>query len=120
MTTRNHSAEIAQYTSRKWYLAILVVILATVGAFVPPLVSAWLFGADKPLVVLSGAEWVSVITLVTGLYIGGNVWQKHVENRTKRHLASLDPLHSGVDGGDDEEKKEDEIKDEDDDSDKEA
>lgn len=119
MTAKNHIAESAQYTSRKWYLAILVVILATVGAFVPPLVSAWLFGADKPLVVLSGAEWVSVITLVTGLYIGGNVWQKHVENRTKRHLASLDPLHSGVDGGDDED-DEKKTKDEDDDSDKEA
>lgn len=68
--------------SRKWALALLVVILATVGAFIPPLVSAWIFKAAKPLVILTGTEWVSVITMVTAAYIGGNVWQKHVENKT--------------------------------------
>jgi len=68
--------------SRKWVLVLLVVSLATLGAFVPPLLSAWLFGAAKPLFLLSGAEWVSVITMVTAAYIGGNVWQKHVEKKS--------------------------------------
>lgn len=68
--------------SRKWALALLVVILATVGTFIPPLVSAWIFKAAKPLIILTGTEWVSVITMVTAAYIGGNVWQKHVENKT--------------------------------------
>lgn len=67
--------------SRKWILVLLVVALATIGAFVPPLLSAWAFGATKPLFLLSGAEWVSVITMVTAAYIGGNVWQKHVEKK---------------------------------------
>ena len=65
--------------SRKWRLTLLILVLATVGAFVPPLLSAWLFGAVKPLVILSGAEWVSVVSLVAGAYCSTNVWQKHVE-----------------------------------------
>jgi hypothetical protein len=80
------------YTSRKWKLILLIVILATLGAFLPPLVSAWLFGAEKPLVILSGTEWVSVITLVSGAYLGANVWQKYVQKK------QLDPTESGVQG----------------------
>lgn len=67
--------------SRKWLLVLLVVVLATVGAFVPPLLSAWMFGATKPLIILSGAEWVSIITMIVAAYITGNVWQKHVEKK---------------------------------------
>jgi predicted Na+-dependent transporter len=93
----------AQYLSRKWKLVLLVVILATLGAFLPPLVSAWLFGAEKPLVILSGTEWVSVVTLSVSAYFGANVWQKHVEKRRQ-----LDIEASGVQGGDDENVSEDE------------
>lgn len=91
-----------QYPSRKWKLVLLVVILATLGAFLPPLISAWLFGAEKPLVILSGTEWVSVVTLSVSAYFGANVWQKHVEKKR------LDIEASGVQGGDDEEISEDE------------
>jgi len=68
--------------SRKWALALLVVILATVGALVPPMVSAWVFGAVEPLKVITGAEWVSVATMVSAAYIGGNIWQKHIEKKS--------------------------------------
>ncbi len=61
--------------SRKWVLVLLVVILASIGAFIPPIISI-LLKAVKPLIILSGMEWVSVITMVTAAYIGGNVWQK--------------------------------------------
>ena len=64
--------------SRKWFLVLLVITLASVGAFVPPVVSI-LLKAVKPLIILSGTEWVSVITMVTAAYIGGNVWQKHIQ-----------------------------------------
>lgn len=84
----------AQYPSRKWKLVLLVVMLATVGAFLPPLISAWLLGAEKPLVILSGTEWVSVITLSVSAYFGANVWQKHVEKKNR-----LDLEASGVSGG---------------------
>ncbi len=82
----------AQYMSRKWKLILMVVIFATIGAFLPPLISAWLFGADKPLIILSGTEWVSIITISVGAYFGANVWQKHVEKRP------LDPEDSGAAG----------------------
>jgi len=65
--------------SRKWVLALMVIIIATVAAFVPPLLSTWVFKDTSRVVILTGTEWVSVITLVTGAYIGGNVWQRKVE-----------------------------------------
>lgn len=68
-----------QYMSRKWFLTLLIVALATIGTFIPPMISAWVFGEPKPLVILSGAEWVSVIAMVAAAYIGGNVWQKREE-----------------------------------------
>jgi len=81
MANSNGNGEYKRQMSRKWALALLVVVLATVGAFFPPLFSAWFFNAAKPLVIVSGTEWVSVITMVTAAYIGGNVWQKHVESK---------------------------------------
>ena len=72
----NNNSEKKQL-SRKWFLVLLVIILASVGTFVPPIVSAIL--KTKILVILSGMEWVSVISMVTAAYIGGNVWQKHIQ-----------------------------------------
>jgi hypothetical protein len=94
MRGNNTDANSPQYPSRKWKLVMLVVILATAGAFLPPLVSVWLLGAEKPLVILSGTEFVSLITLVVSAYFGVNVWQKHVERRWPTN-----PEASGV-GGD--------------------
>lgn len=92
-----------QYPSRKWKLIMLVVIVATVAAFLPPLVSAWLMGADKPLVILSGTEWVSVVTISISAYFGANVWQKHVQRRAYLDpygdRTYFDPDDSGVRGG---------------------
>jgi hypothetical protein len=104
----------AQYPSRKWKLVLLVVVLATVGAFLPPPISVWLLGADKPLVILSGTEWVSILTLVVSAYFGANVWQKHVERRWPAR-----PEASGVACGDDDSDDSD-AADDDDDSRKEA
>lgn len=111
----NDNGNGAQYVSRKWKLVLLVVILATVGAFLPPLISAWLLGADKPLVILSGTEWVSIVTLSVSTYFGANVWEKHV-----RRL-HINPEASGVAGDtEDEDDDNDVAVDDDDDSDKEA
>ena len=79
--------------SRKWRLALLVLLLATFGTFLPPIVSVWIFGASKAMVILSGMEWVSVITMVVGLYIGGNVYQKHVE---RKHMGTGVSLNASV------------------------
>ena len=97
------------YVSRKWKLVVLVVILATIGAFLPPLVSVWLFGAEKPLVILSGVEWVSTISLIVAAYFGANVWQKIVQKQESiTDSPEIDPEASSVDRpkADDDEGKE--------------
>jgi hypothetical protein len=71
--------------SRKWDLVLLVFFTAVVAVLVPPLVSVWVFG-KAPLVVLSGTEFVSLITLIVSTYFGANVLQKnitHVATDTK-------------------------------------
>lgn len=66
------------YRSRKWILVLMVVFLATVGTFIPPIVSV-LFGVS-PLVILSGTEFVSLITLIVSAYYGANVFSKRVDS----------------------------------------
>jgi len=64
--------------SRKWVLVLLVLSISTIGTFIPPLLSAWVFKAPTPLFILSGVEYVSLITLIISAYFGANVLQKHV------------------------------------------
>ena len=63
--------------SRKWKLILVVIALSTVGTFAPPLISSWIF-KNSPLVVISGTEYVSVLTLAVSAYFGANVLQKHI------------------------------------------
>lgn len=99
-------------TNRKWHLVLLVVAIATVGLFAPPLLSVWLFGAKQPLVLLSGTEYVSLITLVVSAYFGANVAQRHIETRNaaatfKQMKEATDtPTEADNDGGDDDSDKE--------------
>jgi len=105
----NGSYNGVQYPSRKWKLVLLVVILATIGAFLPPLISAWLLGAEKPMVLLSGTEWVSVITLSVSAYFGANVWQKHVKKRHQLDLEASGVVGDATEpaGGDDDKEEDD-------------
>lgn len=67
--------------SRKLILLYIVVGLATLGAFVPPIISWALALAGKnspPFEILGSTEWVSMISLVVSTYFGSNVWEKHV------------------------------------------
>jgi len=61
--------------SRKFMLVILIIILATLGTFIPPILGLFNF----TLKILSGAEWVTVVSLVIGSYIAGNSWQNRAE-----------------------------------------
>ena len=63
--------------SRKWDLVLLVFFTAVIAVMVPPLVSVWVFG-KPPLIVLSGTEFVSLITLIVSTYFGANVLQKNI------------------------------------------
>jgi hypothetical protein len=67
--------------SRKWKLVLLIVWLSTIGCFFPPLCSVWLFDALRPLTIISGTEYISLLTLATATYFGANVWQKKVEGK---------------------------------------
>ena len=67
-----------KYRSRKWILILVVLIVTSLAVIAPPLLSAWVFGME-PLVIISGTEFVSLVTLVITAYFGANVWQKRVE-----------------------------------------
>ena len=61
--------------SRKYQLVIIIIILATLGTFCPPIFS--IFGIK--FAILSGTEFVSLITLIIGAYFGANAWQNRAE-----------------------------------------
>lgn len=68
-------------TSRKLVLLYIVIILATIGTFVPPIISWIMALAGKnvpPFQILGSTEWVSMISLVVSTYFGSNVWEKQV------------------------------------------
>ena len=67
--------------SRKLILMYVVIVLATLGAFVPPIITWVLTLCGKnapPFEILGSTEWVSMISLVVSTYFGSNVWEKHV------------------------------------------
>lgn len=63
--------------SRKYTFAFLIFITATLMCVLPPTISSWLL-KKEPLIILSGTEWISVVSLVGGFYFGANVWQKKI------------------------------------------
>jgi len=67
--------------SRKLLLLYIVIVLSTLGAFIPPIITWALALAGKnppPFEILGSTEWVSMISLVVSTYFGSNVWEKHV------------------------------------------
>lgn len=77
-------------SSKKWRLVLLVVLLASLGTIVPPILSLWLFDAATPLVIISGTEYVSLLTLIVSAYFGANVWQKQVQKGTALDGSTVD------------------------------
>jgi hypothetical protein len=63
--------------SRKWHLVLLILAIVSIGTFLPPIVSL-IFGLDKPLYILDGTHFVTIITLIVSAYYGANVLEKHV------------------------------------------
>lgn len=67
--------------SRKLFLLYVVIILSTLGTFVPPTLTWILQLMHKnvvPFEILGSTEWVSMMTIVVSSYFGTNVWEKHV------------------------------------------
>ena len=61
--------------SRKYKLTLYAFIAATIIVLFPPLISAFMFKALTPLVILTGTEYITLISMVFGTYFGANVWQ---------------------------------------------
>jgi len=62
-------------SSRKYKLTLYAFIAATIIVLFPPLISAFAFKALTPLVILTGTEYITLISMVFGTYFGANVWQ---------------------------------------------
>jgi hypothetical protein len=65
--------------SRKWKLILLIVWISTIGCYLPPIISVWLFDSIRPLIIISGTEYISLLTLAVASYFGANIWQKKIE-----------------------------------------
>jgi hypothetical protein len=97
MSNGHNGAEYKKTQSRKWRLVLYVLFIATIGVFIPPLLSTWLFKATSALVILSGGHFVTLVTLLVSAYFGANVWQKRVEaNASFNVSAKVDTDSSGV------------------------
>lgn len=67
--------------SRKWSLVLLVFWVSVILVSIPPLVSSWIFKMASPVIILTGTEFTSLLTLIVSGYMGFNVFQKHVETK---------------------------------------
>jgi hypothetical protein len=68
--------------SKKYTLALLIFFAATIMCFVPPVVSALVLKVT-PLIVITGSEWVSVISMIGAFYFAANVVQKQIQKGTE-------------------------------------
>ena len=90
MTTANgNGAEYKKVNSRKWRLTLLILLITTIGTFVPPIVSAWLLDYSEPLSILTGGHFVTLVTLIVSAYFGMNVWQKKIEKNAENDMAKI-------------------------------
>lgn len=70
-------AEEIKTDSRKYKLTMLILLISTLICAVPPVISALVMKVNT-LIILSGSEWVSLISIILGFYFGVNVWQKKI------------------------------------------
>jgi len=87
--------------SRKLSLLYVVLGLATLGAFAPPLIT-WILNMcgknSPPFEILGSTEWVSMVSLVVTTYFGSNVWEKHVAISNGISPSQLDDTCMSVKG----------------------
>lgn len=67
-------------SSRKYLLAILIFAVATLLCGLPPTLSIFVFKNTTPLIILTGSEWVAVVSMIGAFYFGANVTQKTLLN----------------------------------------
>jgi len=65
----------------RWRLTKIILILASLGFFVPAVVNFGLqffIGSFAALVLLGPAEWITIVTLIIGVYTSGNIIQDQI------------------------------------------
>lgn len=67
-------------SSRKYKLVLLIFFAATIMCLFPPIISVFVFKV-APITILTGSEWISVMSLISGLYFGANVIQKKIAGK---------------------------------------
>ncbi len=67
---------------RKYALAIMIFAAATLMCVITPCLSMFVFKAATPLVILSGSEWVTVMSMIGAFYFSANVAQKRLVGPT--------------------------------------
>lgn len=67
-----------RYTSRKYKITLLIFITTSLLCILPPCLSIFLFKTATPLIVLSGAEYVTILTTLMGIYFSANVYEKKI------------------------------------------
>jgi len=64
-------------SSRKYKLILLIFLAATFMCVLPPVLSVFVFKTEV-LIILSGTQWVTVMSMISGFYFGANVIQKQI------------------------------------------
>ena len=80
---KSEKKDIKFFASRKYVLTLLIFFAGTILCGLPPALSMFVFAYKTPLIILSGSEWVTVITMLCGFYFGANVAQKKLLNKTE-------------------------------------
>jgi len=65
-------------SSRKYKLILLIFLAATLMCAIPPMFSQFIFKTSETLIILSGTEWVTVMSMLSGFYLTSNVVQKQI------------------------------------------
>ena len=73
--------------SRKWILTLLILVIASLMCFVPPIVAVCFF--HTTLVVLSGELWVSTMLIITSGYHISNVFEKKIQNNADLLMSKI-------------------------------
>lgn len=65
-------------SSRKYKLIFFTLIIATLMCVLPPILSDFVFKTDETLFILSGTQWVTIVTTLIAFYYTSNVVQKKI------------------------------------------
>lgn len=79
--------------SRKMKLMLLIIMLATIGTFLPPII-CWLMILLKHPVpaftILTDSDWITVISIIVPAWMGALTYEKHLAMRAGIPVKDLD------------------------------